>query len=306
MKKKILITGSQGFIGKNLTLKLASTNNVYGTFYKKKKNNIKNVKFFKCDVRNKKKVKQLLHKIKPDIIFHLAAKSHPTFSFNNPIETMNTNVMGTINILEACKILKLKSKIIVACSSAQFGKKNFNELPVKEVSKQSPEHIYGLSKLVQEKISLQYFKMYNLYICNAIIFNTSGYGKNFDVFQDLSKQVLNQTKKKIIKLNVGNIDNQRDFLHVNDTVNALELIANKGENGQSYIISSGKLTKIKKILDYINKITKKKIIIKPKSKLFRRYDEKNILGNSNKLKKLGWRPKFTVFDIVKDIINDQK
>ena len=219
---------------------------------------------------------------------------------------MNTNVLGTMNLLEAIKILKLKTKVVLASSSAQFGYKNLTELPVNEKTTQNPEHIYGLSKMIQQKIMEQYLKMYNLNIINAVIFNTSGKGKKFDVFQDLCSQVKKQNKNSKIILSVGNLENQRDFLHVDDTISALEILAQKGLKGESYIISSGRLTKIQKIIELIKVITRKKIIVKSKKQLFRKFDEKNILGDSKKIRKLGWKIKFNVSDIVKDILNDKK
>ena len=286
MKKTILVTGSEGFIGKRLCKKLSKSNNVIGTFYKSRFKNNGNFILIKCDIRNKNKVFQLIKKYQPNTIFHLAAKSHPTFSFKNPIETMNTNVLGTMNLLEAIKILKLKTKVVLASSSAQFGYKNLTELPVNEKTTQNPEHIYGLSKMIQQKIMEQYLKMYNLNIINAVIFNTSGKGKKFDVFQDLCSQVKKQNKNSKIILSVGNLENQRDFLHVDDTISALEILAQKGLKGESYIISSGRLTKIQKIIELIKVITRKKIIVKSKKQLFRKFDEKNILGDSKKIRKL--------------------
>ena len=115
-----------------------------------------------------------------------------------------------------------------------------------------PDHIYGMSKLFQNLIGDQYFKMFGLKICNAIIFNTSGPGKLNDVFYDFSKQFLTQNKtKKIIKINCGNILNKRDFLHYSDTVNALDIISKKGKSGQTYNISTGKLVSVKSLLDHI-------------------------------------------------------
>ena len=106
-----------------------------------------------------------------------------------------------------------------------------------------------------------YHRMYGMNICSAIIFNTSGFGKNFDVFQDFCNQYKKNKSKKILVLNVGNINNKRDFLHVDDVVMALEKIRLRGKPGKKYIISSGKLTKIKTIIDNLQKITRKKIKI---------------------------------------------
>ena len=303
MKKKILITGAEGFLGTHLTNFYRKKNyQVFCTFKKKPKFIQKKVKYFNCDVRNNNKLNNILFNVKPDIIFHLAAKSHPLFSFRFPAKTILINTMGTINILQNVLELKLKSKIIIACSSAQYGTRNFKELPLNEKNGFRPDHIYGMSKLFQNLIGDQYFKMFGLKICNAIIFNTSGPGKLNDVFYDFSKQFLTQNKtKKIIKINCGNILNKRDFLHYSDTVNALDIISKKGKSGQTYNISTGKLVSVKSLLDHILLKSKKKIEIIQKKKNLRIYDEKYISGNNSKLKKIGWTPKKNYRDILDEM-----
>jgi len=303
MKKKILITGSEGFIGKHLLNKLSNKKNViFASYYKKKFKILNKVSYIRCDFRYENQINDLIKKVSPDIIFHLAAKSHPIYSFKEPIKTMETNVMGTIKLFETCKRLKINPKIIVACSSAQFGAKKKNELPINEKSDSSPEHIYGFSKLIQSLLSKQYFKMFKLKIYQAIIFNTSGPGKNFDVFQDICNQYRKQKNRENIYIETGNLNNLRDFSHVDDVVNALIQISKKGIPGESYIISSNKLEKISKIISVLKNLTKKKIIIKKNRKLFRKFDEKFILGNNNKMKNLNWSNKKRIENIVQDII----
>jgi len=302
--KKILITGSEGFIGKKLCEFYKDKNyKIYGSFYKKKKIKVKEINYIKCNFKYKKEINNLIKKVKPDYIFHLAAKSHPTYSFKNPISTIHTNFNGTSYLLESIIKNHLNPKIIIAGSSAQFGIKNFNELPVKENSLCYPEHVYGFTKRLQVMIGDLYYRMYRAKICSAIIFNTSGLGKNFDVFQDFCSQYKKDSRKKNITLKVGNLNNQRDFLHVDDVVLALDKLRSKGKPGNSYIISSNRLTKIKKIIDNLSKITNRKFSIKSDMRLFRNFDEKIILGDNTAIKKLGWRPKKNISDIIRDIVN---
>lgn len=303
--KKILITGSEGFLGSHLAKLLSKKNQVYCLYkkdsflFKHKKN-----KYLKVNINDKKKIENIIKKIKPDVIFHLAAKSHPVYSFKFPVETLKTNVIGTINLLDAVKKFSINSKIIVACSSAQYGKELMNKhKKVKEDLNYNPDHIYGLSKYFQNRLSNQYFKMHKLRILNAIIFNTSGPGKVGDVFYDFIKRFIKGYKKnkKILTFDVGNILNKRDFLHYKDTVNALLVISNKGKIGQSYNISTSKLSSIKDILNYLAKKFSVKLIIKKDKKLIRKFDEKIIAGNNKKLKQLGWRPKKNLQNIIDDM-----
>ena len=302
MKKKILITGAEGFLGRHLANYLSSNNKLYCLVKKFPKIRTKKVNYIKCDVTKKDKLKKIFGKIKPEVIFHLAAKSHPLFSFKFPARTIYVNTVGTINILQNLLELNLYPKIIIACSSAQYGTRNFKELPLKEENLFKPDHIYGLSKHFQNLLANQYFKMFNTKVINAIIFNTSGPGKNNDVFFDFSNQYNKQIKhKKEISIKCGNLSNKRDFLHYEDTIKALDVISKKGKIGESYNISTGKLIKISQLLDYIKFKSSKKIKVIKKEKNLRVYDEKYISGNNGKLKKIGWKPKKNYKDILDEI-----
>lgn len=306
MKKKVLITGSEGFIGYYLIKFLSKKNYlIYGTYNKKKNFYVKkNVNYLKCDIRNFERCKKIILKIKPDIIFHLAAKSHPNFSFINPIETINTNIRGTMNLLEICRKFHKTPKIILACSSAQYGARKFKELPMSETDINMPEHIYGLSKVFQDKLGVQYHKMYSLKVVRAILFNTSGPGKSNDVFNDICRQFVKKSKfKKEITIKCGNLSNQRDFMHVEDVVEGLHVLANKGKSGHAYNIGSGKLTKVKEIINFLEKFYNKKIKTNHNKSLFRTFDEKFICSANNKIKSLKWKPKKNIKDIIKDMVS---
>jgi GDP-4-dehydro-6-deoxy-D-mannose reductase len=305
VKKKILITGSEGFIGKHL-IKFFSKKNylVFGSYYKKKNFYFsKNVKYLKCDVRDFQRLKEIILKIEPDIIFHLAAKSHPNFSFKNPIETLNTNTRGTINLLEICRKFCKNAKIILACSSAQYGSRAFNKLPMKESDSNMPEHIYGLSKVFQDKLGEQYNKMYSLKIIRAILFNTSGPGKFNDVFNDICSQFVKNNKKNKIIVNCGNLNNKRDFMHVDDVVNALYILALNGKSGESYNVGSGKLTKVREIINTLEVLYNRKINVRIYKSLYRKFDERFILSSNTKIRSLNWKPNKNIKDIIKDMVS---
>jgi len=206
--------------------------------------------------------------------------------------------------LEYLRILKFKSKLIVACSSAQYGVRKLSELPMKEDQAYKPEHIYGLSKVFQDNLAAQYFKMFNIKTLRALIFNTSGPGKKNDVFYDLCKQFSSQKNKKKIKIKVGNLNNYRDFMHVDDVVRALYAISLKGQIGDNYNICSEKLIKVSKIVDiFLELADNKKLFLIKKNFLYRKFDEKYIGGDNSKLKKIGWKPTKNIKDIVLDMLN---
>lgn len=302
-RKKILITGSEGFIGSHLIRFFFNKNfHVIACHYKKiNKIKSKNINYYRCDVRNRKRIGQILKISKPDLIYHLAAKSLPSFSFNYPIKTMNTNLFGTFNILEECRVQKINPKIIIACSSGQFGSRPLNKLPYKEDYIQKPDHIYGLSKNFQNMLGMQYFKMYNLKIIIALIFNTTGPGKKGDVFSDFCKQfVLNKIKNGTKTIKIGDLNKFRDFLHINDLIKGLFVLGKKGKIGEEYNLCSSNYHQISKIISLM-KNKKFKIKVLRDKKLMRKFDERYIFGSNKKIFKLGWEPKLGIKDIFRDI-----
>jgi nucleoside-diphosphate-sugar epimerase len=128
LKDKIaVVTGVSKGIGEALCRQLLSNGSkVYGLGRNDFDGNHTNYTFIKTDVRNLEDLTHVIDAEKPDIIFHLAAKSHPFYSFSNPIETVRTNVLGTINILEACKKLNIHSKIIFSNLTSKLSKANRN------------------------------------------------------------------------------------------------------------------------------------------------------------------------------------
>ena len=303
MPKKAFVTGTDGFIAKHLIINLLKKNyKVFAGYYKKKpKINNNNIIYLKCNVLSKKQVYRSLEISKPDSIFHLAAKSLPSFSFKYPDKTIDVNLKGTVNILENCRSLKINPKLIIACSSGQYGSRKLKNLPLKEKDIFNPEHVYGLSKVFQQYVAYQYFKMYKMKIISAIIFNTTGPGKKGDVFTDFCKQYVKNKKKKTIDIKVGNLNNYRDFLHVEDLCRALLTLEKRGKIGEAYNVCTSSYIKISQIIRLMELESKKKIKTIVSKKLLRKFDEKYIFGSYSKLKKLGWKPLFNTKKIFKDI-----
>ena len=163
---KILITGGAGFIGSNLCDYLLEKNNKLVILDNLETGNIKNllksknkIKFFKVDITNMKKLKDKYFK-KIDVVFHLAALADIVPSINNPEKYFNTNVKGTLNILEKCKKNKVK-KLIYAASSSCYGIPK--KLPINENAEIKPEYPYALTKYLGETLVLHWAKVYNMH-----------------------------------------------------------------------------------------------------------------------------------------------
>lgn len=251
-------------------------------------------------------VYKLLKKSKPDVIFHLAAQSSPFRSWEDPIGTFNTNVNGTINLLESVRKLKIDPVIFIACSSAEYGFVKPNEVPIKETRLLRPLSPYGVSKAAQEFLGIQYFENYKLKNVMGRFFNQIGPRQDLSyAVNSFCKQVVEAEKglkRAIIK--VGNLSTRRDFLDVRDGVRAIWALANKGRYGEVYHICSGKAPVISEVLDLIIKKSKVKVKVEVDKKLLRPSDEPILLGDNSKLKKdTGWMPKYLLSETVETMLN---
>jgi len=297
---KYLVTGGCGFIGSHLVERLLYDKKniviVIDNLSNGKKRNLpknKNLYFYNYDISKPIKLNKTFKGI--DIVFHLAALADIVPSINNPMRYYETNVTGTLNILEFCKILKIK-KIIYAASSSCYGIPK--KYPTNEKEKIDTRYPYALTKKIAEDLIIHWSRIYNLNYVSLRLFNVYGlrsrtagtYGAVFGVF--LAQKINN----KPLTI-VGNGMQKRDFIHVSDVVNAFVISIDKKANNDIFNIGASKPITIK----YIASLISKKYINIPK-----RPGEPDVThANIKKIKnKLGWKPKVSIEEGVKDLINN--
>lgn len=183
---KVLITGISGFVGKHFLEYLKQNFNqnlkIYGLIRSKNKiNNIikfsENIEIIVCDLLKEKRIFNIINKIKPDKIFHLAAESSVAGSWNSPVSIFNNNIIGQCNLLEAVRRVvtqKYNPIIHIACSSEEYGLINLSDIPVNENCPLRPLSPYAVSKISQDFMGFQYLKSYGLRIIRTRAFNHSG------------------------------------------------------------------------------------------------------------------------------------
>lgn len=279
--KKVLLTGHSGFLGSHLTKELTKNYQVLGISDKKIKN--PDIKQIKKDIR----------KIKPsdvpkDIsyIFHLAALTDIQYCQKFPSTCFDVNVMGTQNILEICR--KLDSKFLFLSTSHVYGKPK--TLPIREDHPTVPTSIYSTSKLAAEIICESYAKSYGIDCSILRIFSV--YGPNSPPHLVTSRIISQILTKDVLQL--GNIKTKRDFIFVNDIISAIKLVMKKSKGFNIYNVGNGKSHSILELCNLLQKISDKKISIKSKKSLLRKNEIDDVISNSLKLKKLGWKPMFSL------------
>ena len=313
---KVLVTGAGGMVGSHMVEIFHQEGiDVVGTYYKPTtdiKELSPEIKMIECDVRYSASVEKIISEYMPDEIYHLAAQSYPTVSWDRPYETVDTNVNGTVSVFEAVKKFKAVNRgydpvVVVACSSAEYGATldRLTEPRVKETAELLPLHPYGVSKVGQDLLAHQYFMNDGIKSIRARIFNTTGTRKVNDVTSDFTKRAVEQEKKGAFNpvLRVGNIHTKRAIMDFKDLISALRLLAAKGKYGEAYNISSERAYEIKEIIEAIEKEMGIKFKLSVDEGLLRPTDEKIIIGDVTKIKKdTGWCQTTSLSQTVKEMI----
>ncbi len=312
--KRVLITGINGFVGSHLAEYILSNNfgEIYGLIRNKdvEKENISSIlnkiHMKECDINDAYSVKQVIEDVEPDILFHLAAQSYVPSSWSSPVETMQTNVIGSMNIFEAVRNSKLDTIIQIAGSSEEYGMVYEKEVPITEDNPLRPLSPYGVSKVAMDLLGYQYHQSYGLKIIRTRAFNHTG-PRRGEVFvtSNWAKQIaMIEAKKQEPIIRVGALDPIRDFTDVRDMVRAYWLATQKGKFGEVYNICSGKGILMKDLLNLLLSLSKIKPKIEKDPARMRPSDVKILLGSCKKFnKETGWKAEIPFEKTMEDLLN---
>jgi GDP-4-dehydro-6-deoxy-D-mannose reductase len=312
---RILITGVTGFAGSHLAEFILANHpesEIIGTIrWRSPMENIRHleskVNLIETDLRDASSTKSLISSNKPNIIFHLAAQSFVPTSWSAPAETLTTNILSTLYILEAARSLAEPSKVLVACSSEEYGGVTPKDLPIAEDCPLRPLSPYAVSKVGQDMLSYQYYQSYKIPVIRTRAFNHTGprRGKVF-VSSNFAMQVVELEKGKRQDISVGNLESIRDFSDVRDVVRGYWLAVEKGVPGEVYNIASGVGVTVKDLLDLIiskSKLDPKKVKITPNADRMRPSDVPVLIGNSDKFRSAtGWKNEIPLEKTIEDLI----
>jgi GDP-4-dehydro-6-deoxy-D-mannose reductase len=229
------------------------------------------------DLLDYPRVVETLNTHRPTVIYHLAAQSRPDVSFDKVGYTIDTNVQGTVNLLDACRELDYKPKIVNASSSAVYGDIDWTE-PPDEDAPTRPMSPYGTSKLAQEHLMRNYAQMGHIEFVNVRIFNCTGPRKTSDFVSDIVRRVI----KDDLPIRVGNITGRRSIVDVRDLVKGLIKAQYVTQLGKTINLGSSACYKISDVLDLI--LAGRDYYVD--ESLLRATDEKVIYGNINNAKGL--------------------
>ena len=241
--ERALIIGAAGFVGGYLAkhLKTAYGMEVSVTKLPHETLEIEGADVFDLDILKKEEIVSLLFKIRPDYIFHLAAQSSVGLSWKKPGLTVDINIKGSINVMDAVRELYYKPKILLIGSGEEYGHIREGETPITEGNMVRPGNIYAATKVCQNMIGNIYAKAYDMDIMMVRAFNHIGPTQApMFVVADFCRQVA-EIEKGLREpvMYVGNLSAERDFTDVRDVVRAYALLVQKGKAGETYNVGSG-------------------------------------------------------------------
>ena len=311
-QKKVLITGITGFAGSHLAeLLLSLEYEVWGTARPRSKvDHIEGIRhkihLEDADLVDSHSLYNIINKIKPEYIFHLAAQSFVPTSWASPAATLEVNIIGSANLFQAVRQVGINPVIQIACSSEEYGLVYKNELPIREDNPLRPQSPYAVSKVAMDYLGYQYVCSYGMKIIRTRGFNHSGprRGESF-AESNFAKQIAQIEKgKQEPVIYVGNIDASRDYTDVRDMVRAYLMAVEKGEPGEVYNICSGKTIKIKDMLHMLIGFSKVKVQVKQDPTRMRPSDVPVLHGDASKFtKRTGWKIEIPFEKTMEDLLN---
>jgi GDP-4-dehydro-6-deoxy-D-mannose reductase len=289
----VLVTGLSGFVGRHLASVLDCVP--------------METQGHQVDLRSREDVLAAVQGVHPSAVIHLAAQSSVAYSLEHPRETLEVNLMGTLNLLEALASVGYRGRFLYIGSSDVYGPGTASGSPVDETCAQHPTSPYAVSKAAAEMLCVQWGAQASFDVVVARPFNHIGPGQS-DAFvvSSLARQLVEiKMGKRAPVVEVGNVTSARDFTDVRDVVQAYALLLDHGAPGEAYNVCSGKATTVEEILLILMKLCGVEPEIRVTEQRLRLGDVPRIVGNAQKFSRAtGWQPKIPLIASLADVLED--
>jgi len=290
---KVLVTGGAGFIGSHLVEKLIEENEVMiiDNLDEGKREYVhEEAKFRKVDIRKKSKVESTVKDFNPEIIYHLAAYNDAMGSIEQPREAIDTNIHGTVNILEACIENDVKKIIYASSGGLSYGEPE--QTPTTEEHQLKPVYPYGITKTCGTLFIKDYSRRKNLNYAVCRLGSVYGPRANGGVIKNFFEK-LRKNEKPVI---FGDGTQTRDFIHVKDVVRGLRKAADKGDG--EYNLGNGVQTSVNELLELIEEVTEQDIDPIYKNRWQGDIDRCELSCKKSK-NEINWKPQIDLFEGLK-------
>lgn len=307
-----LVTGAAGFVGRHLTRHLKDRGYVVSGLVHPSEYTedlvLEGVTSIEsADLLDEGALARALARVEPDEIYHLAAFSNPESSLKNARQTLETNILGTQNLLDAALQDGRSPRILLVGSAQQYGNVAEDEQPISEERAQKPLTPYSVSKASQELLGQRYFLSEGLPVFWTRSFNHTGPGQSDAyVCSSFARQVAEvESGKRAPEIHVGNLAARRDFTDVRDVARAYTAIVERGQPGRAYNVCRGEAVSIQEVLDTLIELSTADVEVIVDPKRHHALDAPVIFGDATRLREeTGWAPEFSLKDTLLDLLND--
>ncbi len=314
---RVLVTGIAGFAGSHLAEYLVhhatgvdgAPPEIHGIIHRhdrRIRHLLDRLHLHRGDLRNALWINDLVQSIQPDVVLHLAAWSDVGGSWEQPWTTYELNILCQLNLLEALRRHAPTCRTLVVTSNEVYGLLHADDLPVDEATPLCPNTPYGVSKIAQDMMALQYWNGYRLPTLRVRSFNHIGPGQADDIAASaFARQIAEiEAGMRPPRVTVGNLDTERDFTDVRDVVRAYWLVATQGEAGEVYNVGSGQARSIRWLLETLLELSSSAIEVCVDPARLRPSDVPVSLCDNRRLAAAtGWQPQIDLHASLGDLLD---
>lgn len=309
---KSLITGAAGFVGRHLTRHLRDRGDEVSALVHPSEDHrglaLDGVRSIEsADLLDDPMLMDALARLEPDAIYHLAAFANPESSLKYARQTLETNIIGTQNLLEAARQGGRAPRVLLIGSAQQYGNVSEDEQPISEERAQKPLTPYSVSKASQELLGQRYFLSESLPVYWTRSFNHTGPGQaDAYVCSNFARQVAEVERgNRAPEIEVGNLGARRDFTDVRDVARAYAAIVNKGRPGRAYNVCRGEAVSIREVLDTLIELSTATVEVRVDPERYHALDAPLIYGDVTRLHEdTGWTPQFSLKETLSDLLDE--
>jgi GDP-4-dehydro-6-deoxy-D-mannose reductase len=295
---RVLVTGVDSFIGSHLAEALVRAGDeVFGLSHRRT-DSADGITRQAVDVVDATAVAALVAQTKPERVFHLAAQSKIVRSFEDPMLTLSTNVVGSAGLFEALRVHAPRATVVSVGSSSEYGDAAKQIEFLREDSPLLPTSPYAVSKVAQGKLATVYARAYGMPVMHIRVFAILGPRKEGDALSDFCRNVVAIERGDASELVVGTTSTVRDFTDVRDCVEGLRIAADRGEPGATYNLCSGTAHDFDDVIAELKRATKAAFVVRRDPARVRPVDDARIVGNPEKLNALGYQPRISLADTI--------
>jgi GDP-4-dehydro-6-deoxy-D-mannose reductase len=308
---RALVTGAAGFVGRHLTAHLLSLGHSVAAVVHPSDGGPGSlgplVKVFAVDILDETALAAAVRDSAPDAVFHLAAFSNPEKSWKEGRRTLEINIIGAHNLLQAAKETGTRPRVLLVGSAQQYGVVPMEAQPISEDREQKPLTPYAVSKTSQEILGRKAFWSGELPVYLTRSFNHTGPGQSDGfVSSSFARQVAEVEKgMREPRIRVGNLEARRDFTDVRDVVAAYRLILERGQPGQPYNVCRGAAVSIREVLDELIGMSRVPVEVVVDPDRYHALDAPLTFGDPRRLQTdTGWTPRYSLRETLRDLLDD--